>query len=494
MKTEQRRELAKVLCLVMFVGVTFTACAVKGKKDLGMPGQPAAVEDKRGPFEEIQIETLREDAYHMTLPNGLHVYLMPVKRVPLVTIVISARNGSFAQAPGYEGLAHLYEHMFFKANKRISSQEKFMERLQELGVELGPTVNAYTSDESVGYYMTAQASRLEEGLSFLSDAAVDPLFLKEELEKESRVVLSEIDRADSIPSVAFARRMVRELFSKYPGRKDPWGNREVVSTATPEKMQFIRNTYYVASNCAVIVSGDIDVNKTARLVAGEFSRWEAGSDPFKSNPVPEQLALQSNQIFILNEDVKTPQIKIAFQGAKFNKDPRGAFSATVLAEMLRAKYSRFQKKLVESGLAMDASFDSDTSRYTSTDTFSVETSVDKVLELNEVLLGEIAALSEPGYFSDDEIAWAKDGIQVQDSYHKEEHAARALHLGGTWPLLGTDYYFKFAEEIAAVQRKDIEAYLATYVTKRPFVFGMMISKEDQKKVNLTEESLRTSVK
>ncbi len=50
------------------------------------------------------------------LANGLEVIAVENHGVPLVTIEADVKNGSFTQPPEYAGLAHMYEHMFFRAN------------------------------------------------------------------------------------------------------------------------------------------------------------------------------------------------------------------------------------------------------------------------------------------------------------------------------------------------------------------------------------------
>src|SRR5262252_5462144 len=72
---------------------------------LGLPGILAA---QRAELER-QIE-------RQTLDNGLEVIVVRNRGVPLVTIEADVKNGSFTQGPQFEGLSHLYEHMFFKAN------------------------------------------------------------------------------------------------------------------------------------------------------------------------------------------------------------------------------------------------------------------------------------------------------------------------------------------------------------------------------------------
>src|SRR5438270_8641954 len=67
------------------------------------------------------------------LPNGLEVIAVENRGVPLVTIEVDVRNGSFTQGPQFEGLSHLYEHMFFKANTEYPEPDQFVSRASELG-------------------------------------------------------------------------------------------------------------------------------------------------------------------------------------------------------------------------------------------------------------------------------------------------------------------------------------------------------------------------
>ena len=53
---------------------------------------------------------------HKTLPNGLEVIVLPDPSVPIATVELAVRNGSFTEPPEFHGLSHLYEHMFFKPN------------------------------------------------------------------------------------------------------------------------------------------------------------------------------------------------------------------------------------------------------------------------------------------------------------------------------------------------------------------------------------------
>ena len=92
---------------------------------------------------------LPDNFYFKKLSNGLDVLIVQDQTVPLVTIELAVRNGAYTESAEFDGLSHLYEHMFFKANKDIPSQEEFIKRANELGA----LWNGTTSNERVNYFI-----------------------------------------------------------------------------------------------------------------------------------------------------------------------------------------------------------------------------------------------------------------------------------------------------------------------------------------------------
>jgi zinc protease len=54
--------------------------------------------------------------------------------VPTFTVEIAVKNGAMTEPPELNGLSHLYEHMFFKANAVLPNQEAYLARTRELGI------------------------------------------------------------------------------------------------------------------------------------------------------------------------------------------------------------------------------------------------------------------------------------------------------------------------------------------------------------------------
>src|SRR6476661_4036693 len=85
---------------------------------------PMAVGAQRAELEKI--------IQRKVLSNGLEVIVVENHGVPLATVEIDVKNGSFTQSPDYAGLAHMYEHMFFRANSKFPNPEAFVDRAGDL--------------------------------------------------------------------------------------------------------------------------------------------------------------------------------------------------------------------------------------------------------------------------------------------------------------------------------------------------------------------------
>ena len=180
---------------------------------------------------------------HVT-ENGLTVLVVENHALPLVTIEIAVKNGSMTESPEYNGLSHLYEHMFFKANKALPSQEAYLARVHDLGM----LWNGTTNTERVNYFFTTTSDHLADAMVFMRDAIVSPLFDEKELAREREVVVGEIERNFSTPGYHLWHDVQMRVFSKFPSYKRPLGDIKTVRAATRAKMKTIQERYYLPNN------------------------------------------------------------------------------------------------------------------------------------------------------------------------------------------------------------------------------------------------------
>jgi zinc protease len=426
-----------------------------------------------------------QDIATTTLDNGLEVIVIENHSVPLVTIEMDVRNGAYTESPEYDGLSHLYEHMFFKANRTIPDQESYMARVRQLGAVL----NGTTSEERVNYYFTLGVDSLRAGLKFMEDAIRYPLFLQGELERERPVVLGEYDRNESNPFFHLVQAVGERTWSpEYFSRKNVIGDREIISTATQEKMFTVQEKYYVPNNSALILSGDITPEEGFQLAEEVFGDWPRGTDPF-AEPIGDPPALEAADAVIVELPVQATAAMVQWQGPSVDEDPEATYAADLMIYMLNRPGSRFQKALVDSGLGVAVNFSYYTLSHVGPISVFAQTTPDYVVDLHRAIHAEIARLDDPDYLSDEDMSSAKTQMAINETYSRESGSQIAHTVGFWWAVAGIDYYKAYVDNIQQVTREDITRFVNTYLKEKPYVTGVLIGPEARAETGLTTEAL-----
>jgi zinc protease len=419
------------------------------------------------------------------LPNGLEVIVVENHGVPLATIEIDVKNGSFTQSPEFEGLAHMYEHMFFRANSKYPEPNQFWDKASDLGA----VFNGTTQEERVNYYMTVPAEKLADAVHLLASALREPLFRRDELERERQVVIGEYDRNESSPFFALSRQMDAKLYPGNFSRKDIIGDRQVVLTTTPEKMRSIQKKYYVPNNSVLIVAGDVTPATVFALAERELGQWSRGPDPFATDPIPAIPPLQKSEGLVVEAPVGAVTVQIQWQGPSVGQDPKSTYAADVFSDVLNDPRSQFQQRLVDSGLWQAVGVNYYTLNHTGPITISGQTSPEQFREALAALYGEIAKFDTPGYYTAEELEAVKAHRAVTSAFDRERASGFAHTLGFWWSVASLEYYMGYVDYMAQQTIADLRAYARRYILGKPHVTGVLIAPEARQALRLAPDDL-----
>jgi zinc protease len=416
-----------------------------------------------------------------TLPNGLDVLVVESHAAPLVTVEIAARNGSMTEPPDYNGLSHLYEHMFFKANAAIPTQEAWLARAHELGLDW----NGTTGTERVNYYFTTTSDQLEPTLVFMRDAIVTPLFDPKELGRERVVVTGEMDRNEGDPFYFWLKATADRAFWKYPSRKDPLGNRATVLATTVEQLRVIKERYYVPNNSVLIVTGDVSAPAVFALAAKLYGAWPRAEDPFVEHPLVQHPAIPYSNVVVVQQPVRAVAGNFEWLGPSMvGEGIAASYAADLLSLALQEPSSRFQRTLVDGGACLAVGLNWTTQLNTGPISASFQAMPDQTDACAKGILAELPKLKEPGYFSDEELKSAAYRAELDQMQQREKPSELAHNLSFWWTSAGLDYYLGYVDHLRKAGREEIARYLDGYVLGKPFVFGVLVSPEMVKEKHL----------
>ena len=420
-----------------------------------------------------------------TLPNGLEIIVVENHGVPLATVEADAKNGSFTQSATYEGLSHLYEHMFFKANAVYPQPEAFVNRASELGA----VFNGTTQEEQVNYYLTVPSDSTYPALALLASALRSPLFLPDELERERAVVIGEYDRAESDPSYALRTAAGKALWGNAWSRKNPLGERNVILATTPDQMRTIQKKYYTPNNTALIVTGDVNADSIFAAARSLFGSWQRAEDPAKSDPIPPVPQLLKNVGVVVEQPVNAVLVMVQWQGPGAHTDIPATYAADVFSDVLNQPGSRFQRKLADSGLWQSIGVNYYTLNHVGPITISGEVAPEKLRDAIAALDRELAEVVKSGYITTEAVDGVKKTRIVGTMESLERSSGFAHQLGFWWAVTGLDYFFGYVDTMGKQTPEDLRNYAKRYIVGRSHVTGVLVSPETRKALKLTENEL-----
>jgi len=421
-----------------------------------------------------------------TLPNGLEVVVVEDHSVPLVTVELAVRNGSFTETPELNGLSHLYEHMFFKVPPERARTTEYLRNIDSLGI----IYNGETHEEVVNYYFTTTTPNFPVALRFMRDQAMYQTFDEQQFAQEREVVVGELNQHESNPYGELINQMNDRLFYKYPSRKNPGGNRETVRAATTDIMRMIQSRYYVPNNSAVIVTGDVVPGDVFKMVEDMFGSWQKrAKDPFVEFPLVEHPPLTKSEAGLITKPVSTMVIQIGWQGPSIGKDNAATYAADVFSFILRQPNSRFQRDLVDTGLVTNVGFGYYTQRNVGPITLLFQTTPDKAKAALKAVYSEIAHFNDPNYYTDEELESAKALVEADDLYSREKLSDYSHTISFWWASTGLDYFRGYLGRLRTTSRADISRYVSTYIQGKPHVGLALLSEDSLKASGLTEADL-----
>ena len=238
------------------------------------------------------------------LDNGLTYYIRhnnwPENRAEFY---IAQKVGSIQENDDQRGLAHFLEHMAFNGSKHFKGNE-LLRWCESIGVKFGTDLNAYTSIDQTVYNIsnvpTTREGIVDSCLLILYDWADGLLLEQEEIEKERGVIHEEWRLRTS----AQQRMLERDLPKLYPGSKYghrmPIGLMEIIDNFERPFLQAYYEKWYRPDNQAIIVVGDVDVNKVEEKIKGMFADIKLPENPEKvvKYPVPDN----AEPIIVIDKD------------------------------------------------------------------------------------------------------------------------------------------------------------------------------------------------
>jgi len=218
-----------------------------------------------------------------TLANGVRLLAIPMPHVQSASVGVFLRVGSRDEAPATNGIGHVLEHMAFKGTTTRSVQAINLD-----AERLGADVNAFTSKDSTGYFMTGLGRHAEQLLRMTADIVLNSTFPEDELQRELEVIRQEAIEYEEDPEDASSDLLDRAIWGDGPMGMPVIGTVDNIEGFTRQDLVRHVQAHHVAQNTVVAAAGNFDDVDAWLALAGElFGAMPSASLP---GPLPPQPA------------------------------------------------------------------------------------------------------------------------------------------------------------------------------------------------------------
>lgn len=259
-------------------------------------------------------EGLGEILFEGTTSSGLRVEIVPKKGFEKKFAILGVRFGSIdrefrdseaGRVSVPDGIAHFLEHCLF-AEQSGDIFQRF--------AALGGAANAGTSFSSTSYVFGC-SDRFEENLSTLLDFVANPWFEEKNVAKEMEIITQEIRMYRDSADWRVFMNLLEALYRKHPIRIDIAGTESSIRAIDARWLHLCYRNFYHPSNMGLFVAGDVDPEKTFRLVEKNHASREFGPPPRAERFFPAEGAAVARREVALDLPVATHKFLLGFKDA-----------------------------------------------------------------------------------------------------------------------------------------------------------------------------------
>jgi len=388
---------------------------------------------------------MKENFKKKVLKNGMTV-LFEKRDVPVVSVIFATRMGSNFEEMSEKGISHFIEHMLYKGTPTRNNKQ-LSEELENNGGEL----SGFTGEDITGYWCKMPSDKLSIALDVLGDMVRNPLFDKEELEKERKVIFEEIKMRKDNPQIHVFDEFQKNLFGGVMDL-DAIGTIETMNSIDRLKLVEAFKKGYSPNNMILSVVGDVDFEEVIKYVEDNFGEEK------------EEISLK--EIILKNESSTEKRKGIGQANLVFGYHSPLAgddsnFTATILSTIMTGGMSSrlFSEIREKRNLAYGILGGLESHKGHSYTYIYVGTMPENVEKVKGLILEEFKKVAEG--LTQEELEGVKNKLAGNHQIHMEGSQNQMLNLLVSEIQTKAEDFYDFEENIMKVKLEDVKEMAST---------------------------------
>jgi zinc protease len=419
------------------------------------------------------------EAQTFKLDNGQTVVIQEVHNNPIVTIDTWIKTGSIDEEDYNSGVAHFLEHLFFKGTKNHEAGE-----FDQILETKGAITNAATSKDFTHYYVTIPSKDFDLAMELHADMMMHPLIPRNEMEKERKVVLEEINKDLKNPARIMQDNLNLMMYKDHPYKRKVIGRSDVIETITRDQVLDFYNKHYSPSNMITIVIGDVDTSHALERIKEVFNS-EYKKQTKIIYPKEQQLDKQLTKTDYIQTE--SGYMTIGFRGVSI--DDSESYALDVLATILGEGRSSVLYQVLKEKKRLAFSVDAGNMTMKDDGIFYVSANFEpqKCKQVQDTIFAEIKKIQEKG-ITDEQLTLAKNIIERNTFYARESITNISTEIGYTMALTNDiKFYESYLSNIKNVTKEAVKKVANKYLGENKSAVSIILP-EDSKNIPVASVS------
>jgi zinc protease len=427
------------------------------------------------------------DTDTFTLDNGMTVILKEAHGSPMISSVIFVKSGARYESQFENGITHFLEHLLFDGTVHQTREE-----LDASIGNLGGYINAFTRKDLTAYLVLLPKQYIDYGLTVQADMLFCSLIPEEELPKERKVVIEEINQGADRSGAAAEAFFIEKAYGETDYGRPVLGYKPFIENIPREAIIAYWKQYYTPDRMTALVIGDFETDSMKQVVAEVFGQFEP-SMPFDTAWWPtladtvidsveaEAWQLSGQTLYDTTADVQSIYIDFSFHAPAHTDSAYVPF--TLIANYLGLDEISPLKRALLSGddpLATEVGVTLETkSGFSRLDVSVITNKPDRAEEIISTVVGQLSATSSH-VASPEALEGIKTTLKCDDIYYSEKLHYYGFIIAPYMMTAGWEFIQSYPDLIepltwvdcreAAAPYLDDPQYVATIV--RPVVDSM----------------------
>jgi zinc protease len=230
------------------------------------------------------------------LDNGLTIYLMEKKDVPIISFSVVFDAGAVRDG-AQNGLAS-----FTAEALKFGTANYSKNQIDSIFNFYGSSLNTYARLDYSGLYTQFMKDNFDQLLPVIKEVMTSPAFPEEEIVKRKQRWIAELDQAKESP-----RQVIGSYYNKFLFQDSPYGNPVDGTKKTIELIdRKAISTFYSENirpeNCALAIVGDFNLNKMKSELTKYFAGWSVSTPRLMNDLRVINQELKEPAVYLINKD------------------------------------------------------------------------------------------------------------------------------------------------------------------------------------------------